>query len=65
MGKVEIKDKVTITIEEAAEYSSIGKNKLYEMTNKPSCPFVLNIGKRGRLIKRKEFEKYIERTREI
>lgn len=53
-----IQDKVTITIKEATEYSGIGKNKLYELTNKPFCPFVLWVGKK-RLIKRKEFEKYL------
>lgn len=65
MNKVPIHEKVTLTIEEAAEYSNIGTNRLYEMTNKPSCPFVLFVGKRGKLIKRKEFEKFIERANEI
>lgn len=62
---VPIWEKVTLTIDEASEYSNIGTNRLYEMTNEPSCPFVLYVGKRGRLIKRKEFEKYIEKTTDI
>lgn len=65
MKEVPIKDKLNLTIAEAAAYSNIGINRLYDMTNAPSCPFVLNVGNRGRLIKRKEFEKYIERTRDI
>ena len=58
---VPTKDKLNWTIEEAAAYSNIGINKLRRMTNEPSCPFVLYIGKR-KLIKRKEFEKYLEKA---
>lgn len=65
MENVPIWEKVTLTIEEASMYSNIGTNRLYDLTNDPSCPFVLNVGKRGRLIKRKEFERYIEKTSEI
>lgn len=56
--------KLTLTIDEAAEYSNIGVNKLREITNNPRCQFVMYVGKR-RLIKRKEFEKYIAETIEI
>lgn len=62
---IPIKDKLNLTIEEAAAYSNIGINKLRGMTDEPNCPFVLYIGKRNRLIKRKEFEKYIEKISEI
>lgn len=55
---------VTLTIDEAAEYSNIGVNKLREITNNPRCQFVMYVGKR-RLIKRKEFEKYIAESIEI
>ena len=43
--------KMNLSIDEAAAYSGIGRDKLYEMTNKEDCPFVLWIGNR-RLIKR-------------
>ena len=56
--KVEIKDKLNLTIEEAAAYSNIGICKLKELVKMPNCPFVLYVGKK-KLIKRKEFEKYI------
>lgn len=62
--KVPIWQKVNLTIEEAAEYSNIGLNKLREMTDEPNCTFVLYIGKR-RVIKRKEFEHYLQKVREI
>ena len=58
-------EKVTMTIDEAAEYSNIGVNKLSELLNNPACPFVLWIGSRKRLVKRKEFERYIEKSNEI
>lgn len=61
---VPIKDKLNLTIKEAAEYSNIGINKLRELMNMPRCSFVIYIG-RKRLIKRKEFEKFIESQIEI
>lgn len=64
INKVPIWEKVTLTIDEAAEYSNIGVNKLREITNNPRCQFVMYVGKR-RLIKRKEFEKYIAESIEI
>lgn len=51
-------EKITMTVEEAAEYSSIGINKIRELSSNPRCNFVIYIGKK-RLIKRKEFEKFI------
>lgn len=62
--KVEIKDKLNLTLEEAAAYSNIGINKIREMANCPKCSFVIYVGKK-RLIKRKEFEKFIENQIEI
>lgn len=55
---VPIPDKVTLTIKEAAEYSNIGINKLESLLRSPRCPFVLYVGKK-KLVKRKEFEKFI------
>lgn len=56
--KVPIYLKVTMTIREAAEYSSIGINKIDELLKQPNCPFVLFIGTR-KLVKRREFEEFI------
>lgn len=61
---VQIKDKLNLTIEEAAEYSNIGICKLNKLAKDPKCPFVLYIG-RKKLIKRKEFEKYINNSIEL
>ena len=59
-----IKDKMTLSIEEAAAYSGIGMNKLRELTKSPFCDFVLYVGKKN-LIKRVPFEEYINRATEV
>ena len=64
MNTVPIWEKLTLTIDEAAEYSNIGINKIRELTNNPRCNFVIFVGKR-RLIKRKEFEKFISENVEL
>lgn len=62
--KIPIWEKMNLTIEEAAEYSNIGICKLQELSKDPKCTFVLYIGKK-KLIKRKEFEKFIEASLEL
>ena len=61
---VPISEKLMLTVEEAAAYSNIGINKIHEMARKPDCTFVLFIGKK-KLIKRKEFERYISTRKAI
>ena len=50
--------KTNLSIDEAVAYTGIGRAKLYEMTNREDCPFVLWIGNR-RVIKRQVFDEYI------
>lgn len=52
-------EKQNLTIEEAAAYSNIGQNKLREISEGESCPFVLWVGNK-RLIKRRQFDRYID-----
>lgn len=61
---ISIENKLTLTKEEASEYSNIGLNKLDELMRDPGCPFVLYVG-RKKLVKRKLFEKFIDETLEI
>lgn len=61
---VPVQEKIALTIKEAAEYSNIGINKLESLLRSPRCPFVLYVGKK-KLVKRKEFEKYISDNIEI
>lgn len=62
--KVPVWEKTTLTIREAAEYSNIGINKLENLLSNPMCNFVLYVG-RKKLVKRKQFEQFIEKKTEI
>lgn len=64
MNEVSIADKIAWTIPETAQMSNIGEKKLYELVKNPRCPFVLFVGNK-RLIKKKEFVKYISESVEI
>ena len=64
IDKIPVWEKVNLTIREAAEYSNIGINRLEELLKKPNCSFVLYVGKK-KLVKRKEFEKFLSDTLEI
>lgn len=57
MKQVPIWEKSNLTLEEAAAYSGIGKNKLRELSDEKDCRFVLWNGNK-RLIKRKELDKF-------
>lgn len=63
-GRVPIWEKSNLTIDEAAEYSGVGRNKLRELTDKEDCPFVLWVGSK-RLIKRKEMDAFLNRMYSI
>ena len=56
---VPIWEKANLSIQEAALYSGIGRDKLREITDDERCNFVLYVGNK-RLIKRRLFDKYIE-----
>ena len=62
--EVPIWEKACMTIEEAAAYSSIGINKIDELAKMPRCPLVLYVG-RKKLIKRREFERFISENIEL
>ncbi len=57
---VPISEKVTLTIREAAAYTNIGINKIDSLLKQPNCSFVLYVGTK-KLVKRKEFETFLER----
>ena len=58
--EIPIWEKSNLTLEEAAAYSGIGINKLRKLTNDDKCEFVLWVGSK-RLIKRKKLDEYIEK----
>ena len=57
---VRLSEKINLTVEEAAALSNIGEHKIRELTDSNNCPFVLWVG-RKRLIKREQFQKYLEK----
>lgn len=59
--EIPITEKINLTMREAVAYSNICRTKLYELTNKKGCPFVVWIdGKR--LIRRKAFEEFVDKS---
>ena len=62
--EVPVWEKSNLTLEEAAAYSGIGINKLRTITDNETCPFVLWVGSK-RLIKRKKLDEYTERMYSI
>lgn len=51
--------KMNLTLDEAAQYTGIGKTKLKELSEKDDCTFLLWNGTK-RLFKRKKLEEYLE-----
>ncbi|MGN0707857.1 MAG: excisionase [Faecalibacterium sp.] len=56
---VPLDKKVLLTIREAAEYFNIGQNKISALLLEDGCPFVLFVGTK-KLVKRKKFEDYLD-----
>lgn len=52
---------MNLTLDEASSYFNIGINKLRELSNVPDCEFVLWVGNK-RLIKRKKMELFLEKS---
>ena len=63
-SSVPIENKIILTIPEAAEISNIGQNRINKLLKAPHCPFVLYVGNK-KLVKRKEFEKFLSDRVEI
>ena len=62
--EVPIWEKINLTVKEAAEYSNISINKIDRLLQLPDCPFVLFVG-RKKLVKRKKFEEFLISQEEI
>lgn len=56
---VPIWKKCNLTIDEAAAYTGVGTKKLREISGDENCEFVLWIGSR-RVLKRKKLEEYLD-----
>lgn len=56
--------KSNLTLEEASAYSGIGINKIRDLSMERNCNFVLFVGTK-RLIKRRQFDAYIDKAYSI
>lgn len=61
---VPIKDKLLLTIKEAALYSGIGQNRLYQVVGVPNCAFSVRVGSKW-LIHRQKFEQWLAEQKRI
>ncbi len=57
--QVPIPQKSNLTVDEAAVYFNIGRDKIRQLSDTPNCEFVLFVGEK-RLIKRRKFEEYLD-----
>ncbi|WP_314961716.1 excisionase [Peptostreptococcus stomatis] len=57
--KIPLWEKSNLTISEASEYFNIGMHRLRELTEDENCEFVLFVGSK-KLIKKRKFELYLE-----
>ena len=64
MKEIPIWEKSNLTLEEAAAYSGIGINKLRTLSDSEHCQFVLWIGSK-RLIKRRRLDEYLDKAYSI
>lgn len=62
--EIPTEQKIALTVPEAAELSNIGQNKINKLLKTPNCPFALFVGTK-KLVKRKEFEKFLNNRLEI
>jgi excisionase family DNA binding protein len=58
---IPIWEKSNLTLDEAAAYTGVGIKKLREVSNDEDCEFVLWIGSK-RLLKRKKLDEFIDDT---
>jgi excisionase family DNA binding protein len=62
--QIPIWEKSHLTVDEAAAYSGVGRNKIRELSDNAECSFVLWVGNK-RLIKRKKFDEFLENAYSI
>lgn len=64
-SNIPVKEKFGLTVEEAAQYFSIGKTRLYEFIHEnPDCKFLLR-NKSKFIIKREQFEAFLNEQTDL
>lgn len=62
--EIPIWEKTNLTLQEAAQYTGIGVNRLRKISSAKNCPFVLWVGSK-RLLKREALDKYLNKEYSI
>ena len=62
--EIPVWEKSNLTLEEAASYSGVGINRLRALSSDENCPFVLWVGGK-RLLKRKKLDEYLDSSYSI
>lgn len=57
-------ERSTLSLEEASAYTGIGVNKLRSMSDEKNCDYVLWVGNK-RMLKRKKLDDFLERAYSI
>lgn len=61
MTAVPLWERATLSLEEASAYTGIGINKLRRMSDEKNCDYLLWVGNR-RMLKRRKLEEFLERS---
>ena len=60
--EVPLWEKMNLTLDEAAKLTGVGVNRLREISDRDDCDFVLWVGNK-RLLKRKKLEEYLDQQK--
>lgn len=60
--EVPLWEKMNLTLDEAAKLTGVGVNRLREISDREDCVFVLWVGNK-RLLKRKKLEEYLDQQK--
>lgn len=58
---IPIWEKSNLSFDEAAAYTGVGVNKLRELSNQEDCNFVIRIGSK-KMLKRKKLDEFIDKA---
>lgn len=61
LSVVPLWERAALTLEEASAYTGIGINKLRQMSNAKNCDYLIWVGNR-RMLKRKKLDEFLEGT---
>ena len=61
---IPIWERAVLTMEETSAYSGIGERKLRYLTNEPDCDYVIWVGNR-KMVNRRKLDEFLEKSKTI